>query len=45
MGGFYHLSHPISLWRTPEEKIEIWYKHNPLALAGAPEKIPDHHFS
>ena len=30
---------------SPEEKIELWYKHNPLALAGASEKIPDHHFS
>ena len=30
---------------SPEEKIALWYKHNPLALAGASEKIHDHHFS
>ena len=30
---------------SPEEKIEQWFKQNPLALAGASDKIPDYHFS
>jgi hypothetical protein len=30
---------------SPEEKIEEWFKRNPLAEPGASEKIPDHHFS
>jgi hypothetical protein len=30
---------------SPEEKIEEWFKRNPLAEPGASEKIPDNHFS
>jgi len=30
---------------SAEEKIEEWFKHNPLAEPGALEKIPDPHFS
>ena len=30
---------------SPEEKIEQWFKLNPLAEPGTLEKIPDHHFS
>ena len=30
---------------SPEEKIEEWFKYNPLPKAGALENIPDSHFS
>ena len=30
---------------SPEEKIEQWFKHNPLLEPGVLEKIPDYHFS
>ena len=29
---------------APEEKIEEWFKRNPLSEAGSSEKIPDQHF-
>jgi hypothetical protein len=30
---------------SPEHKIAEWFKRNPLAKAGAFDKIPDYHFA
>jgi hypothetical protein len=30
---------------SPEHTIAEWFRRNPMAEAGAVEKIPDHHFS